>query len=132
MQADTHGGGVSFAQQYAPLAKDVFRQIAEDALREGKDADEQARRYAELGKPDFALAYLLVGQLSDDTKREVFARSYRRRADLTEERAHAFDRTYHRPFPLLLTDAANDRSAARRVLAGQPLHPRSGKQLPTL
>lgn len=132
MGADTHGEGVSFAQQYAPLAKEVFHQIVEDALRDGKDVDEEARRYAELGKPDFALAYLLAGQLPDDTRRELLAHAYRQRANFTEERARAFDRRYHRPFPLLLTDAANDRAAARRVLAGQSLNPRSGKQLPTL
>ena len=132
MGAEINGEGLSFADQYTPLSKDVFRQIAEDALREGSDPDDQARRYAELGKPDFTLAYLLAGKLSDDARREVFARAYRQRADFTEERARAFDRKYHRAFPLLLTGAANDRASARRVLAGQSLNPRSGKQLPTL
>lgn len=132
MQADTNGESVSFAEQYAPLTKEVFRRIAEDALREGKDLDELASRYAELGKPDFALAYLLAGQLPDGARREVYALAYRKRADFTEERAHTFDRKYHRPFPLLLNDAANDRVSARRVLAGLPLNPSSGKQLPIL
>lgn len=132
MQANGHGPEATFEDQYGPLAKEVFRQIATDALAEGKDPDEQARRYAEIGKPDFALAYLLAGHLPDASKRDVFAHAYRQRATITEERAREFDRTYHRPFPLLLTDAANDRAAARKVLTGQPLHPRAGRQLPTM
>lgn len=132
MRAESGGEAGSFAKQYAPLAKEVFRKIATDALDEGKNPEELARRYADMGKPDFALAFLLASQLPDGAKREVYAHAYQQRASRTEQRARDFDRMYHRPFPLLLTDAANDRGAARKVLAGQALNPGAGRQLPTL
>ncbi|HKV84137.1 MAG TPA: hypothetical protein VJN88_06240 [Ktedonobacterales bacterium] len=132
MRANDYTGDATFEDQYALVAKDVFREIAGDAIAEGKQPDEQARVYAELGKPDFVLAYLLVCDLPDAEKRAVLARAYQRRATYTEERAREFDHKFHRPFPLLFTEAANDKAAARKILAGLPLRPAAGKQLPTL
>jgi hypothetical protein len=132
MRADGETSNATFEDQYAALAKDVIRQIAADAIADGKQPDEQARVYAELGKPDFALAYLLAGELPDAEKRALYARAFQQRAVYTEERAREFDHTFHRPFPLLFTEAANDKAAARKVLAGLPMRPAAGKQLPTL
>ncbi|MGH2485949.1 MAG: hypothetical protein ACRDHE_08055 [Ktedonobacterales bacterium] len=132
MRADGNMGNATFEDQYAVMAKDVFREIVTDAIAEGKLPDEQAHVYAELGKPDFVVAYLLACDLPDAEKRAVLARAYQRRATYTEERAREFDHTFHRPFPLLFTEAANDKAAARKVLAGLALRPSAGKQLPTL
>ncbi len=121
-----------FNTTYGPLAKDVFHALVRDAIAEGCDPDDRAREYAERGKPDFTLAYLLAGALSDEEKRTTLARAYDRRAEVTEARAHEFDARYHRPFPLLFTEAANDRAAARKIRAGQPVHPGAGRVLPRL
>lgn len=132
MRVDGNTDNATFEAQYAGLAKSVFSEIVADAIAAGKQPDEQARLYAELGKPDFVLAYLLACDLPDGDKRAVLARAYQQRASYTEERAREFDHTFHRPFPLLFTEAANDKAAARKVLAGLPLRPAAGKQLPRL
>lgn len=119
-----------FNAQYQPLAKDVFRAIVHEALTGGASVEEQARAYAERGKPDFALAYLLESALPDAEKRELLAHAYERRAALTEERAREFDRTFHRPFPLLFTEAGKDRAWAKQVRAGRAIRPGAGRQLP--
>jgi len=102
-----------------------------DALAQGGDPDERARQYAERGKPDFALAYLLAGSLADNQKRDVPAHAYDRPAETTEARAREFDGRFHRPFPLLFSAAANDRAAARTIRAGRPIR-RAGRALPQL
>jgi hypothetical protein len=122
----------SFAALYGPLAKDVFHRLVGEAVAEGSDPDERAREYAELGKPDFALAYLLAGTLPEPQRREVLARAYDRRADTTEARAREFDSRFHRPFPMLFTEAANDRAIARTILAGRPIRPGAGRTLPQM
>ena len=124
------GQGDGFAAQCRALAKPVFAEIVRDELARGSDADDQARRYAERGKPDFTLAYLLAGVLPDDERRELLARSFDRRAALTEERAREFDHTFHRPFPLLFNNAANDRATARQIRAGKRIRPEMVRQLP--
>src|SRR6185437_5778553 len=73
MRADGNTDTATFEDQYAALVKSVFREIVADAIAEGKQPDEQARVYAELGKPDFALAYLLAGELPDAEKRALYA-----------------------------------------------------------
>lgn len=123
---------MDFNTQYQPRKDDVFREIVRESLRRGLDPAEQAHTYAERGKPDFALAYLLVCALTDDEKRETLARSYDRRADHTEERARAFDRQFHRPFPLLFKEAGKDRAIAQRIRAGRRIRPDAGHQLPVL
>ena len=124
------GGRQSFAALYGPLAKEVFHRLVGEAMAEGSDPDERAREYAELGKPDFALAYLLAGALPEPQRREVLARAYDRRADTTEARAREFDSRFHRPFPMLFTEAANDRAIARTIRAGRPIRPGAGRMLP--
>lgn len=119
-----------FAAQYAAHSKAVFTAIVRDELAKGANADEQARIYAELGKPDFALAYLLAGRLPDTERRGLLARAYERRAEQTEAKAHEFDRSFHRPFPLLVAEAAHDRTTARRIHAGQELLADTFRQLP--
>lgn len=119
-----------FNALYAGEAREVIRQIAHDAIAAGANAEAQARAYAERGKPDFALAYLLAGALADDDKRAIYATAFERRAALTEGKAREFDQKFRRPFPLLATDAAQDRARARRVLNGQGLSKGVGKQLP--
>lgn len=119
-----------FNAQYQALAKDVFREIVGEAVASGASVEEEARAYSERGRPDFALAYLLECALPDSEKRELLAHSYERRAALTEERAREFDRRFHRPFPLLYTEANKDRTTAKQVRAGRPIHPGAGRQLP--
>ncbi len=122
----------TFAARYGFLAKPVFHELVRAALAEGHDPDERARHFATRGKPEFALAYLLAGSLDEDEKRATLALSYERRAELTDQRAREFDAKFHRPFPLLHTEAAKDRVTARRIRAGQSVRPGAGKQLPTL
>src|SRR5690349_22639019 len=60
----TEESAVDFNTQYQPRKDDVFREIVRESLRRGLDPAEQAHTYAERGKPDFALAYLLVCALT--------------------------------------------------------------------
>ncbi len=121
-----------FDSQYRPLLKEVFSEIARKEQQGGADLNEQARLYAERGKPDFVLAYLLAGSLSQAQKREIFAYAHEQRAAYIERRAREFDQQFHRPFPLLNTEAAKDRALARQIRAGRPIHKGVGRQLPTL
>ena len=121
---------VQFNAQYQALAKDVFREIVHEAVTDGASVEVQAREYAERGKPDFALAYLLECALPDGEKRAVLAHAYERRAALTEQRAREFDRQFHRPFPLLFAEARKDRAAAKQVRTGGALRPSASRQLP--
>jgi hypothetical protein len=114
---------MSFATQYQPLLKDVFVRLVNDDLAKGNDAEAQARHYCHSGKPDFVLAYLMTSDLPDEEKRSVLAESYERRAVITVERARDFDKKFHRDFPLLLTSAADDRSAARKIRDGMSIKP---------
>lgn len=121
-----------FDAQYRPLLRDAFSAIVRDDLAAGSDAATQARAYAERGKPDFALAYLLVCDLADDEKRAIFAHSHERRAALTEQRARQFSRQFNRPFPLLFTEAAKDRALARQIRTGRAIQRGAGRQLPMM
>jgi hypothetical protein len=124
--------GANFDTQYRPLLREVFVDIVRQDLLGGSDAAEQARAYAERGKPDYVLAYLLVGELADAEKREVFAQAHERRAALTEQRARQFSREFNRPFPLLFTEAAKDRALARQIRAGRAVRRGAGRQLPMM
>jgi hypothetical protein len=121
-----------FDSQYRPLLKQVFAEIARKEQRGGAEPDEKARLYAERGKPDFVLAFLLAGALSQAQKREIFAYAHEQRAAYIERRAREFDQQFHRPFPLLHTEAAKDRTLARQIRAGRPISKGAGRQLPTL
>jgi hypothetical protein len=123
---------LDFDTQYRAQSKEVFHDIVRDELARGADADEQARIYTELGKPDFVLAYLLSGALADAAKRDLLARAYERRADHTKAKAHEFDTNFHRPFPMLLTDAARDRTIARQIRAGRQIRSDANRQLPII
>jgi hypothetical protein len=109
----------TFAELYKSLLKDVFLDLARKALEQGADGLTCADIYAEQGKPDFALAYLLFIDAPDEVKRDIFARAYERRAEISEEKAEAFDRQFHRPFPLIKLEAQKDRVAAQQVRQGR-------------
>ena len=119
-----------FAARYRPLLREAFVGIVRDAVAAGADPIAQARAYAERGKPDFVLAYLLVCPLDDDEKRDLYALAHERRAAFIEQRAKEFDRSFHRPFPLLGAEAAKDRALARQIRAGRSVKPGAGRQLP--
>lgn len=121
-----------FNEHYGDECKEVFRGIVVEDLARGGDAVGQAHAYAERGKPEFALAYLLASPLSDEEKREIFAHAYDRRAAVTEERAREFDRKFHRSFAMLFTEAGKDRAAAQRIRAGRSPQSGAGRQLPVL
>jgi hypothetical protein len=106
----------TFAELYAPLLKkDVFTTRAQENLAQGADGLTCALAYAEQGKPEFALAYLLLIDLSDSEKHEILAVSYEQRAKISDEKAEQFDQQFHRPFPLIKVEAQKDRLAAQQV-----------------
>ena len=105
----------TFAELYASLLKnDVFTVQARENLAEGADGLTCALAYAEQGKPDFTLAYLLLIDLSENEKREILAVSFEQRAKISEEKAEQFDQQFHRPFPLIKLEAQKDRLAAQQ------------------
>ena len=108
-----------FAEMYSRLLKDVFIEQARKQIEAGADALTLADAYAEQGKPEFTLAYLFQTDLPDDAKRDIFARSYERRAVLSEEKAESFDRQYNRPFPLIKLEAQKDRTTAQQIRQGK-------------
>jgi hypothetical protein len=119
-----------FATLYRGEERAAIRDLARAELERGADAEEQAREYATRGKPDFTLAYLLAGAAPDDERRAIYAEAFERRAALTEAKARDLDKQFHRSFPMLFSDAAQDRALARRVRDGRGFGPGAGKQLP--
>lgn len=119
----------SFAELYTPLLKDVFRELAREELEQGGDGLTSADAYAEQGKPDFALAYLLLIDVADDVKRDIFARSYEQRATLSEQKAEEFTQQFKRPFPMIKVEAQKDRTIARQIRQGKRVH-RESRSLP--
>ena len=115
----------TFAEQYASMLKEVFTTHAREQLRQGADGLAQARSYAEQGKPDFALAFLLLADIPDDEKRAVLAQAYEQRARFSEEKARQFDRQFHRSVPLIKLEAQKDRRLARAIRDGQVAPPAS-------
>lgn len=111
----------TFESLYSSLLKEVFTEQAREQLARGAEAGPAARMYAELGKPDFVLAFLLLVQQPEDEKRAVFARAYERRAELSEQRAAEYSMQFHRPFPLIKLEARKDLLAARAIRQGQPV-----------
>ncbi|MDQ6662363.1 MAG: hypothetical protein M3Z24_15540 [Chloroflexota bacterium] len=110
----------TFAELYGPLLKtDVFTVQAQENIAQGSDGLTCALVYADQGKPDFTLAYLLLIAITDDEKREILALSYAQRAKLTEEKAEQFDEQFHRPFPLMKVEAQKDRLAANQIRQGK-------------
>src|SRR6266566_1303854 len=109
----------TFAELYRGQLKDIFLEHAQRELEQGTDAFMSADAYAEQGKPDFTLAYLLLLDVADEVKRDLLARAYERRAIISEEKADAFDQQFHRPFPLIKLEAQKDRIAAQQVRQGR-------------
>ncbi len=122
----------SFAALYASQERAAIRELARDELAQGADAAAHARDYAERGKPDFTLTYLLAASLPDDERRAIYALAFERRAERTEAKARELDKTFHRAFPMLFSDAAQDRALARRVRDGRSFSQGAGKQLPVM
>jgi hypothetical protein len=109
----------TFADLYRGSLKDVFLEHAQRELEQGADAFMSADAYAEQGKPEFTLAYLLFLDVDDGVKRDLLAYAYERRAILSEEKAESFDKQFHRPFPLIKLEAQKDRAAAQQVRQGR-------------
>ena len=110
----------TFAELYAPLLKnDVFMTQARQNVEQGADSLTCALQYADSGKPEFTLAYLLLIELSENEKREILATSFEQRAQLSEAKAEEFDIKFHRPFPLIKVEAQKDRLAARQIRQGR-------------
>ncbi|HEX6122301.1 MAG TPA: hypothetical protein VFY89_04035 [Ktedonobacterales bacterium] len=130
--SDTTLDGPDFASLYEPLANPVFDEIVRGEIAQGADAGARARDYVDRGKPEFVLAFLLLSELPEAEKRELFAQAHEQRAINTERRAKEFDRKFHRPFPLLNADATHDRATARAIRAGKPIERGAGRQLPLM
>ena len=109
----------TFETLYASLLKQVFTTQAREQIAQGSDALASARTYAEQGKPDFALAFLLLLDIPDGEKRELLARAYEQRAFLSERKAEEFQAQFHRPFPMIKLEAQKDRLAAQAIREGK-------------
>lgn len=110
----------TFADIYTSLLKnEIFLEKARENLTQGADALTCALEYADNGKPDFTLAYLLLTELSDAEKREILAVSFDQHAKHAEEKAEQFDEKFHRPFPLIKLEAQKDRLAAQQIRQGR-------------
>lgn len=109
----------TFAELYSGLLNAVFVEQTRRAVEQGADVFACADTYAEQGKPDFALAYLLLLQADDAMKYDILARAYERRATLSDQKAEELDQQFHRPFPLIKLEAHKDRLAAQQVRQGK-------------
>ena len=109
----------TFQELYASLLKDVFTQHARQQLEQGADGLSSARGYAEQGKPDFTLAFLLLIEEPDEEKRALLAQAYEERARHSDGKAAQLQVQFHRSFPLIKMDARRDRAAARAIRRGE-------------
>ena len=109
----------TFEELYAQQLKDVFKTQAQQQIEQGADALASSHAYAEHGKPEFTLAFLLLVDLPDDEKRELLAHSYERRAVLSETKAQQLDLQFHRSFPLIKLEAQKDRQVASSIRQGK-------------
>ena len=67
-----------FVDLYASLLKnDVFTVQAQENIAQGADGLTCALAYAEQGKPEFTLAYLLLTDISDEEKFRTKGRTIR-------------------------------------------------------
>jgi len=119
-----------FNELYTRLLKDVFRDLAQEQLAQGADAMACADAYAEQGKPDFALAHLLLMDVADDVKRDIFARAYEQRAAISEQKAQQMSARFHRSFPMITLEAQKDRTTAQKIRQGQRIRKDGAKILP--
>ncbi len=118
----------TFNELYSDGLHQVFLQRAHEQLAQDLDGLTCADAYADQGKPDFALAHLLLVDCTDEIKREILARAYEQRAALSEQKAAEYDQRFHRPFPLIKLEAQKDRMSAQQVRQGRKLR-RGGKAL---
>ena len=118
----------TFHDLYVDLLNAVFLERARQQLAQGEDGLTCANTYADQGKPDFALAYLLLVDCPEEMKRDILARAYEHRATFYDSKANEFDQLYHRPFPLIKLEAQKDRMSAKQVRQGQKVR-RGGKSL---
>jgi hypothetical protein len=109
----------TFEELYAQQLKDVFKTQAQQQIEQGADPLASSRAYAEQGKPEFTLAFLLLIDLPEGEKRELLAHSYERRAALSEKKAQQLDIQFHRPFPLIKLEAQKDRQVAHSIRQGK-------------
>jgi hypothetical protein len=109
----------TFNTLYREGLKDIFLEMAQQQLEQGADGLTCADAYAEQGKPDFTLAYLLLIEVSDDVKRAILARAYEQRASISEDKAREFSARFHRSFPMIHEEAQRDRTAAQHIRQGQ-------------
>ena len=112
----------TFEELYAQQLKDVFKTQAQEQLEQGADPLTFCHAYAEQGKPEFTLAFLLHVDLPEDEKRELLAHSYECRATLSEMKAKQLDIQFHRTFPLIKLEAQKDRQVARSIRQGKDFH----------
>jgi hypothetical protein len=109
----------TFEELYAQQLKEVFKTQAQEQVEQGADALASSRAYAEQGKPEFTLAFLLLVDLPEEEKRKLLAHSYERRATLSEKKAQQLDIQFHRSFPLIKMEAQKDRQIARSIRQGK-------------
>ncbi len=109
----------SFEELYGQQLKEVFKTQAQQQIEQGADALNSSRAYAEQGKPEFTLAFLLLADLPEHEKRELLAYSYERRAVLSEMKANQLDVQFHRSFPLIKMEAQKDRQVAHSIRQGK-------------
>ena len=109
----------TFEELYAQQLKEVFKTHAQGQIEQGVDAAATSRAYAEQGKPEYTLAFLLHVDLPEEEKRELLAYSYERRAILSEKKAQQLDIQFHRSFPLINLEAQKDRQVARSIREGK-------------
>jgi hypothetical protein len=113
-----------FDQQYGLLVKDVFRDHVQRAQNNNEDVLQQVHDYAEHGKPEFVLAYLIaIPGFNDTEKREILAYAFEKRAQIAENRAQAMDTEFNRPFPLINLEARKDYTMARQIREGKMINP---------
>ena len=121
----------TFEELYAQQLKDVFKTQAQQQIDQGADALASSRAYAEQGKPEFTLAFLLLIDLPEGEKRELLAHSYERRAALSEKKAQQLDIQFHRSFPLIKMGAQKDRQVARSIREGKEVRISLSQELPS-
>ncbi len=109
----------TFDELYASELNDVFKTHAQQQLDQGADGLASSHAYAEKGKPEFTLAFLLLIDLPEHEKRELLAHAYERRARLSEEKAQQLNIQFHRTFPLITLEAQKDRQVARSIRQGK-------------
>lgn len=121
----------TFNELYTGSLNDVFLTRARQQVASGVDGMSGAEAYSEQGKPDFALAHLLLLDVEDGVKREILAHAYEQRALLSDEKAEDFTRQFNRPFPLIKLEAQKDRLSAQQVRQGRRIR-RGGKAIGNL